>query len=138
MERNKNEYMAQVVINGITFGSVRAKSTGTGIGDILVQSNVNGRKVSAYVQSEDFYKLVNAIDIDWNGAVVDGDTVINDTADLLSWIQSKSGQQIELATDDDVEALFEDSGSSSPGTGDDGGDDNDGFATDADIEALFR
>lgn len=34
--------------------------------------------------------IVNAIDIDWNGAKIDENTTINTTGELISWISSKS------------------------------------------------
>ena len=38
-------------------------------------------------------KLVNAVDIDWNGAQVDTNTTISDTSDLLNWIKTFSNNQ---------------------------------------------
>lgn len=35
--------------------------------------------------------LINAIDIDWNGAQVDPEVELNTTGDLLKWIKSKGG-----------------------------------------------
>ena len=44
------------------------------------------------------YKSVNAIEIDWNGAEVDENTVLNTTGDLLTWIKTKT--EIELPETD--------------------------------------
>ena len=38
--------------------------------------------------SEDFYNLVNAIDIDWNGIEVDNNIILNTTSDLIAWIKT--------------------------------------------------
>ena len=34
--------------------------------------------------------ILNAVEIDWNGAKIDDNTTINTTVDLLNWIKSKS------------------------------------------------
>jgi len=49
--------------------------------------NVNGENVTNIDSNKPF---INAVDIDWNGAVVDGN-LINTTTDLLEWIDSKEG-----------------------------------------------
>ena len=84
--------MATIVINNVSFTNVPRKQNGTKMGNILSQSNVmSGQSTADYIASDAFYKLVNAIDIDWNGAEIDGQ-VINDTSDLVKWIASKQGK----------------------------------------------
>lgn len=83
--------MSQLTINNVNFTNIPNKKFGIKISNTLTQSNVN-QKVVDYLQSDDFYKLVNAIDIDWNGIEIDENTVLNDTSDLINWIASKVGQ----------------------------------------------
>lgn len=83
--------MPRVTIKNIEFSNVQSKITGTQIGSLLTQANVNGHDVAAYVNSKDFYKLVSALDIDWGGIKVDENLVINDTSDLIAWIASIAG-----------------------------------------------
>lgn len=44
--------------------------------------------VEQYLKSEQFYKIINALDIDWNGVNIGDGIVINDTSDLIAWILS--------------------------------------------------
>lgn len=83
--------MSQLTINNVNFTNIPNKKFGIKISNTLTQSNVN-QKVVDYLQSDDFYKLVNAIDIDWNGIEIDENTVLNDTSDLINWIASRTGQ----------------------------------------------
>ena len=84
--------MAQVTINGITFNNVPNKKIGTGVSAPLTQTNIGVTQTTqGYLSSEEFYTLVNAVDINWNGIRM-GDVVINDTADLINWINSAAGQ----------------------------------------------
>ena len=75
--------MAQTIQNNIRFGNIY-KDSGVRIGDTLIQTSWDPN--SEY-PSENNYPLINAVDIDWNGAEVDEDKVINTTGDLLAWIK---------------------------------------------------
>ena len=83
--------MSQVTINNVKFTNIPNKKFGIKISNTITQPNIS-QKVIDYLQSEDFYKLVNAIDIDWNGIEIDENTVLNDTSDLINWIASRTGQ----------------------------------------------
>ena len=83
--------MSQITINDIKFTNIPNKKFGIKLSNTLTQSNIN-QSVVNYLQSEDFYKLVNAVDIDWNGIEVDESVLINDTADLIKWIATKVGK----------------------------------------------
>ena len=73
-------------IKNIDFNNIPNK-LGTGISTKIVQSNIGNLSREEYIASENFYKLYSAIDIDWNGAVIDEETEINDTADLIAIIK---------------------------------------------------
>ena len=80
-----------MVIKGVTFNNIPNKKLGTKIGTMLTQSNISiSKDVETYIQSEDFYKLISVLDIDWAGIEIDANTTINDTADLINWIKSIS------------------------------------------------
>ena len=61
----------------------------------IVQSNVNAyfakdgnanKTMDNYFESDDFYAIVDAINIDWNGIEVSENKTINTTTDLINWI----------------------------------------------------
>ena len=61
----------------------------------IVQSNVNAyfakdgnanKTMDDYFESDDFYAIVDAINIDWNGIEVSENKTINTTTDLINWI----------------------------------------------------
>lgn len=84
--------MSEVIINNVKFKNVPDKRYGTKIGDMLTQSNVGmSQTVSDYILSDDFYALVNGVDIDWNSIEVEDGLVLNTTADLINWIKTKGG-----------------------------------------------
>ena len=83
--------MAEITINGVKFTNIPNKRTGVKIGNKLSQSNFTGN-LEEYLASEDFHKLLCAIDIDWNGIEVAENVVINDTDELINWIKSLEGQ----------------------------------------------
>lgn len=60
------------------------KEGGVNINDTLRQSSFNPNES---IPSLSNFPLINAVDIDWNGAEVDSNTTINTTGDLLSWIK---------------------------------------------------
>ena len=83
--------MAEITINGVKFTNVPNKRTGVKLGNKISQTNFTG-DLEEYLASEDFYKLISAIDIDWNGIEIGENVVINDTADLINWILTVAGQ----------------------------------------------
>ena len=83
--------MAEITINGVKFTNLPNKRTGVKLGNKISQTNFSGT-LEEYLASEEFYKLLSAIDIDWNGIEVAENVVINDTADLINWIKSLEGQ----------------------------------------------
>ena len=87
-----------MVIKGITFNNIPNKKLGTKITTVITQSNVGNSSNEDYINSQNFYKLYNAIDIDWNGIQFDQDTVINDTADLINIIKSISQEISTLSS----------------------------------------
>jgi hypothetical protein len=84
--------MSEVIINKVKFKNVPDKRYGTKIGDLLTQSNVGmSQSVADYILSDDFYAIVNGVDIDWNSIEVEDGLVLNTTADLINWIKTKGG-----------------------------------------------
>ena len=84
-----------MTINNVVFSNVPNKKQGIKIGTMLTQSNIPmSQNVQEYIQSEKFYKLVSALDIDWSGIEIDANTTINDTADLINWINSISANAV--------------------------------------------
>lgn len=85
--------MSEITIKNIKYTSVPNKKVGAKVANKLTQSNIGmSQTVAAYLASENFYTLINAIDIDWNGIEIDANTHINDTSDLITWIATKAGQ----------------------------------------------
>ena len=92
-------------IKGIDFTNISNKKLGTKISTRITQSNVGENTNEEYYAGQDFYKLFNCLDIDWNGAVIDDNIQINDTADLLSLIISMKQEIKDLK---DRLSVFED------------------------------
>jgi len=93
--------MPEITINGVKFTNVPNKRTGVKLGNKISQTNFTG-DLEEYLASEDFYKLISAIDIDWNGIEIGENVIINDTADLINWIftiASKAGANGKSAYD---------------------------------------
>ena len=82
-------------IKNIDFKHIPNK-LGTGISTKIVQTNIGNLSREEYINSENFYKLYSAIDIDWNGAVIDEETEINDTADLIKVIIDLKDEIVKL------------------------------------------
>lgn len=64
-----------------------------GGGKITNSSNVdrnNTYNVSKIENKGSSSPVINAIDIDWNGAQVEEDKVINTTSELLNWIKERT------------------------------------------------
>ena len=73
--------MTQQIQHGITFNQVKTAGLKLGSWPIILNSQTGPDEDGG---------IVNAIDIDWNGAEVEENVVINTTGELLSWIQGKS------------------------------------------------
>ena len=90
----------QIIIGGLTF-NVPNKKLGTQITTILTQSNIPiDQTVQEYINSENFYNLISAIDIDWGNVVVEEGTTINNTADLINWIKTMPSKGAKGETGD--------------------------------------
>ena len=81
--------MPQFTKKDVTFNNVPVKTLGSIMDSFLTQANIDGRLTEEYLNSEDFYALINAVDIDWNDITLEDGTVISDTADLVNLIQQK-------------------------------------------------
>ena len=92
-----------MVQNNITFNKVDF-TTYAAVNDIL------SRDSAAKINAGKGNPIINAVSIDWNGAEVDEDVVINTTGELLTWIKegleaaSQSGGSAELS-EEQLEAL---------------------------------
>ncbi len=84
-------------IKNINFNNIPDK-LGTGISTKIVQTNIGDLSREEYINTPNFYKLYSAIDIDWNGAVIDEETEINDTADLIKVIIDVKNEIGDLGT----------------------------------------
>ena len=82
--------MASFEQNNILFSNVT-----TGISKPGKFYNGNNMDFSD-VEYDGVKSFVNAVEIDWNGATLDDDTVINTTGELLSLIQTLRGEVTEL------------------------------------------
>lgn len=79
----------EITKNNVTYSNVPNKKLGVKLANKITQSNIGvSQTVADYLSSEDFYSLVNAIDIDWNGIIIDENTTLNTTEDLITWINS--------------------------------------------------
>jgi len=76
--------MATMTQNGISFYNVKTAGVRTDTWPIYLGGNQQGPDEDGGV--------INAVDIDWNGAVVGDGQTINSTGELLSWISSKGEQ----------------------------------------------
>ena len=80
--------MPSITLKNVQFTNVKDKRQGLKMSNILTQSNVGSQSVANYVNSENFYKLVSALDIAWGDISVGNGVIISDTADLINWISS--------------------------------------------------
>lgn len=77
--------MATIIQNGITFSNIY-KDGGTVHEDTIIQHSWNSNDE---YPSDNNFPLVNAVDIDWNGATTtmsDATKVINTSGDLISYL----------------------------------------------------
>ena len=72
-----------MIQNGITFNSVK-----TGV---LPMSQWPTFSLKKQEGVDEDGGIINAVDIDWNGAQVEENVTLNSTGDLLSWIKIKGG-----------------------------------------------
>lgn len=76
-------------IKNVIFNNIPKKKQGLKLGSMITQSNIGATEtVQEYLESDKFYKLVSALDIDWAGIQIGENIEINDTADLINWISS--------------------------------------------------
>ena len=80
--------MPSITLKNVQFTNVKDKRQGLKMSNILTQSNVGSQSVANYINSENFYKLVSALDIAWGDISVGNGVIISDTADLINWISS--------------------------------------------------
>lgn len=79
----------EVTINDVKFKEIPNKKKGIRISNIITQSNIGVYDdVVEYMKSDNFYALVNSVDIDWNGIEIDENLTLNTTSDLIKWIKS--------------------------------------------------
>lgn len=71
-----------ITFSNVTLGNVNFESSPVACAGTY---NVSGNNIT--FNGED-HLMVNAIDIDWNGAQVGNNTTINSTADLINWIKT--------------------------------------------------
>lgn len=82
--------MSELTINDVKYTNIPNKKAGVKIGNRLTQSNIKLQSsTNDYILSEDFYNLVNAIDIDWNGIEIEDNKIINTTSDLIKYLKQK-------------------------------------------------
>ena len=72
------------IIDGIQFNNIDA-SIGMNKSSIMTRTANVWRDTS-----EIWYPAINAVDINWNGANVEDDIIINTTSELLNWIKNKN------------------------------------------------
>ena len=75
--------------NGIAFNNVKEYGVKLTSGPLLI-NGLTG------TDPDDGQGIINAIDIDWNGAEVEDNIIINTTGDLLNWIKNKSGNSSDI------------------------------------------
>ena len=91
----------------VRFNNVPVKTLGSIMDSFLTQANINGRKTVDYINSEDFYTLVNAIDIDWNGVILENaGLTINTTAELIQHINSLYAKFGDYLTKEYADTLY--------------------------------
>lgn len=75
-------------LKNIKYTNIHNKKLGTQLGSRITQATFNEINTIEFLNSPNFYKIVDAIDIDWNGIEIDNNTIINDTSDLINFILS--------------------------------------------------
>ena len=80
--------MNDITLKNVKYTNIPNKRLGTRLGTRITQANFDEENTIEFIKSSNFYKLVNSIDIDWNGIEIDNNTIINDTSDLINIILS--------------------------------------------------
>ena len=99
--------MAEIIKDNIKFSNVPNSSAKGYTGLITNADNITDKR---YVYDSESDPIVMALDINWGGAEVDENKIINTTGELLTWIKegleaaSQSGGSAEL-TEEQLEAL---------------------------------
>ena len=99
--------MAEIIKDNIKFSNVPNSSAKGYTGLITNADNITDKR---YVYDPESDPIVMALDINWGGAEVDENKIINTTGELLTWIKegleaaSQSGGSAEL-TEEQIEAL---------------------------------
>ena len=99
--------MAEIIKDNIKFSNVPNSSAKGYTGLITNADNITDKR---YVYDPESDPIVMALDINWGGAEVDENKIINTTGELLTWIKegleaaSQSGGSAEL-TEEQLEAL---------------------------------
>ena len=83
----KSKSKSTAIIDGLQFNNIKLGGTNQ---SLKALKDDNPWKASGEYNS--IPAIVNGIDIDWNGAQVEENVEINNTAELLNWIKNKTGQ----------------------------------------------
>jgi hypothetical protein len=81
--------MAKYTEKGIVFNKVYDGNTKIETSPITVKNTYNVSNGQVSFAGGDMHCLVNAVDIDWNGAQIDSNTELNSTAEVLNWVKNK-------------------------------------------------
>ena len=82
--------MATIIKNGITFNNVYNSSEPRLEANGVLKRPRYGTTLAEFYNRPDLFHIVEALDINWNGAEVEDGVVINTTGELLNWIKSKT------------------------------------------------
>lgn len=82
-------------VDGIEFNKIKGKSKSTLTANPTMPAS-NGNLWKANTEDLSAWTGINAVDIDWNGAQVEENVIINTTGELLNWIKTKGGQISEI------------------------------------------
>lgn len=77
-------------VDGIEFNKIKGKSKSTLTANPTMPAS-NGNLWKANTEDLSAWTGINAVDIDWNGAQVEENVIINTTGELLNWIKTKGG-----------------------------------------------
>ena len=71
------------IINGIQFNNLSRIGEGSSFDNVRNPYITNESDLQDYINAGEEYKNVQSVLIDWNGAQVDNDTIINTTGEIL-------------------------------------------------------
>lgn len=80
--------MNEIILKNVKYTNIPNKRLGTRLGTEITQANFDEENTVEFIKSQNFYKLVNSVDIDWNGIEINENTILNDTSDLINLIIS--------------------------------------------------